>query len=692
MSMLDTNTQVVSGLTSQLGLGSQANETRYTVSIPGVSAELQVLRFYISEQINTPWHLTMTVVSENATLLPASLTNQPMTLSLKGSHGESYYHGRVWQGKRQTQGTRLTQYELICQPDIAWLGLGQDLRIYQQKSVPDIVKTLLQEQKIPADRIEWRLSGKYQARDYCVQYQESNLSFLTRILCEEGLYYFFIHDASASKLVIADHPAAWEPLSDSILYQPGSGQANDVDTLQSLSLNQQVGVQSVLHRQFNYLQPLHLQDQRHALSDTENTASGLAHYRYRSGAAADQITKENANQHLNALQNQGISISGWGNLPQLRTGAFIHVNGHPRKDVNTNWVLTELTLAGEQPQVLEEFSNGQSTIISTLKGIPAERYWKPARYPAKPQLKGLQTAVVTGPSGEEIYTDQYGRIKVQFHWDRDGQRNEHTSCWLRVMHDWAGNGYGIVRLPRIGQEVQVSFENGDPDKPLITGMHHNAEQPTAWQMPTHKTRSGIRTASTPGGVGTNELRFEDKKGHEELRWQAQHDWDVLIQADSHTQIDGNHERIIGGNDYREISGETHIRLEADLKRSVTGDENSTMHGSIEQHLEQKSLIQANQSISWKSDNIAIFHAGTEMTLKAGGSFIKLDPSGVTLSGPVVTLNQGGSAFSAGSEAAQLPTKPAGVHTSGIGKVPTAREPEVMNKIEPKQNYSMRCSE
>lgn len=681
MSLIDTLSSAFSGLESSLSGLLSSNETRYFFSVPAVNATLQVLRFDIQEQLNEPWCLNVTVVTENDALKPEQLIHQEMTLTLTRSTGKSYYHGQVWQCKKKAQGKRLTQYELICKPPIAWLGLGQNQRIFQNLTESDIIKKILLEQRIPADRVVWKLTDIYQPREYCVQYQESDLTFITRLCTEAGFYFYFQHSEQKSVLVFGDHPSAWLNDIAAVEYKPGNGQANESDTIQSLMLQQQVGTQSFSHRQFDFQKPQHPQDTKQQPQNNNLTPDYLEHYQFKSGNKATAQATTLTSKHLQAKQNVQLQLTGWGNLPQLRTGELLTVSGHPRAAVNRSWAMIQLSMQGEQPQVLEEFSSGQSSITCHFSAIPSDQFWRPAMQPHKPLLKGLQTAMVTGPAGEEIYTDALGRIKVQFHWDREGKQNEQTSCWLRVMHDWAGDGYGVARLPRIGQEVQVSFEEGDLDKPLVTGMYHHAEQPVAWEQPKHKTRSGIRTSSTPGGVGTNEMRFEDKKGQEELRWQAQQDWDVLVNAESHTQIDGNHERKICGDDYREIQGEQHIRLEANHQKSISENQHTTIHGSFEQHLEQKSLIQANQSMSWKSDTHAIFHAGTEMTLKAGGSFIKLDPSGVTLSGPVVTLNQGGSALSAGNEAAELPTKPAGVHASGIGKVPEARAPEPVKEDE-----------
>ncbi len=687
MSFFDSISDAVSELGSDVSGAMLANETRYTLTVAAADTLLQVLSFEITEELNEPWTLIARVVTENSDLQPEKLLHSEMTLKLTGHSGDNYYHGQVWRCKKKAQGKRLTQYELICKPNLAWLGLGQNQRIFQQKTEREIIDQILREQRIPSDRVLWQLSGTYQPRDYCVQYQESDLTFITRLCCEAGFCFFFHHEENQSQIVFADHPAAWNAELEPVAYKPGTGQSNEADTLLSFTLQHQVGVQSVFRRQFDFQKPRHLQDTKHQNTDsTQSTPDYLTHYFCVSANRNDHASTTQAQQHLQALQRELVTVDGRGSLPQLRTGYRLSVTQHPRQDVNRDWLITRLTMKGEQPQVLEEFSAGQSSLSCHFSGIPGDLFWRPDFQPAKPILKGIQTALVTGPKGEEIYTDAMGRIKVQFYWDRKGQRDNNTSCWLRVMHDWAGNGYGITRLPRIGQEVQISFEDGNPDKPLITGMHHNAEQPTAWQQPKHKTRSGIRTSSTPDGVGTNELRFEDKKGHEELRWQAQQDWDVLIKADSHIQIDGSHEREVSGNDFREVHGEQHLRLEANDHKKIGKNQHITIHGNAEQHIEQKSRIQANQSIGWKSQNKAIFHAGTEITLKVGGSFIKLDPSGVTLSGSSVSLNQGGSVFSAGVKAAELPIKPARVHESGIGKMPEVREPEKVVKVESKKSF------
>ena len=700
MSVLDSLSEAISSLGSSL---FSANEPRFLLELAGCREQVQVLRFSGREALNVPWELNITMVSEATNILPETMLGTSATLTLIGSTGKSYYHGQVWQFCRQAQGKRLTQYQFIIRPALSWLGLGQNQRIFQQKSAPQIIKQLLQERNVPTDQIVWKLSSTYPARDYCVQYAESDLQFITRLLGEEGMHYHFSHTEKHSQLVFADHPSGWSTDLAAVLYKPGSGQAADIDTLQSFLMRHSIVPTVVEQRYFNLYKPLTLTNTQHSVTQkiankainkeadkgSKKETNELYHYHYSSSEVSQTTAQQTAQRHLESLQAQLVTAQGKGNLSQLRVGYLLPVTGHACPAANTRWLLTEIDLSGEQPQVLEEVSGGQSRCNVHFHAVPWDTVWRSAIYPEKPRLHGIQTATVTGPAGEEIYTDALGRIKVQFHWDREGKQqegkhNEQTSCWIRVMHDWAGNGYGVVRLPRIGQEVQVSFEEGDPDKPLITGCLHNGEQTTAWDLPLHQTRSGIRTSSTPGGGGTNELRFEDKKGKEQLRWQAEKDWDVKIRHSSHTQIDGSHHRVVGGNDYREIQGEQHQTFEANVAYERQQNQHCTVDGSLEQSVAQNYLLQAEQDLHWQSNQQAIYHAGVELTLQAGGSFIKLDPSGITLSGSVVTMNQGGSALSAESEAAELPHKPAGAHSTGSGKVPQAKAPQPVVKFEPKK--------
>ncbi|WP_240924509.1 type VI secretion system tip protein TssI/VgrG, partial [Metapseudomonas otitidis] len=278
-----------------------------------------------------------------------------------------------------------------------------------------------------------------------------------------------------------------------------------------------------------------------------------------------------------------------------------------------------------------------------FQAIPWDVPARPDLKHPKPRILGSQTAVVTGPPGEEIHCDRHGRIKVQFHWDREGQANEHTSCWLRVASTWAGNAYGAIAIPRIGMEAIITFLEGDPDQPLVTGCLFNGKHRPPYELPAHKTRTLFKTDSSPGGGGYNELRIEDKKGQEQIYLHAQRDWDENIEHDQKIRVGHQRHDRVEGSVYSEFHGEQHHTLHKDRKTELKLDDHLTIGN--EQHIQLGSgqFIEAGQEIHYYAGDKVVIDAGMELTASGGGSFLKLDPGGVTFSGASINLNSGGAA-------------------------------------------------
>ncbi|WP_188635912.1 type VI secretion system tip protein TssI/VgrG, partial [Halopseudomonas pertucinogena] len=383
--------------------------------------------------------------------------------------------------------------------------------------------------------------------------------------------------------------------------------------------------------------------------------------------------------------------------PTLRSGHFLELQGHPRTSWNDLWLITELHHEGKQPQVLEEsvtdfsganvFSmHGQTPSPlagqaqrRTAEGWPEGRApqgrvmgwgegersqqdptftqgyrnhftatpWATPHRPApthpKPKVLGTQTATVTGPAGEEIHCDEQGRIKVQFHWDREGQADANTSCWLRVASNWAGNHWGSVTIPRIGMEVLVSFLEGDPDQPLVSGCLYNSAHPVPYELPEHKTRTVFKSLSSPGGNGFNELRIEDRAGEEQIFIHAQRDWDQNIQHDQTIRVGNERHERIEANRYTENLAEEHHTTHADRKTEIRADDHLTVAHNQHIKLGQGQFIEAGREIHYHAGDKVVIDAGMELTARGGGSFLKLDPSGVTLNGPIIRINAGGAA-------------------------------------------------
>jgi type VI secretion system secreted protein VgrG len=254
---------------------------------------------------------------------------------------------------------------------------------------------------------------------------------------------------------------------------------------------------------------------------------------------------------------------------------------------------------------------------------------------------GSQTAVVTGPQGEEIHCDQYGRIKVQFHWDREGQGNDKTSCWLRVASSWAGDRYGGIAIPRVGMEVLVTFLEGDPDQPLVTGCLYHKEHVVPYELPANKTRSLFKTLSSPGGGGYNELRIEDKKGEEQIYLHAERNWDENIEHEQKIRVGNQRHDTVEANSYSEFQAEEHRTIHLDRKVETRSNDHLTV--ATTQHLKVGvgQFVEAGSEIHYYAGSKVMIDAGMELTAAGGGSFLKLDPGGVTLSGATIKINSGG---------------------------------------------------
>jgi type VI secretion system secreted protein VgrG len=348
----------------------------------------------------------------------------------------------------------------------------------------------------------------------------------------------------------------------------------------------------------------------------------------------------------------------------------VELQDHDSQTLNREWLLTAITHTGKQPQALEEEGGSEPTRYhNTFSAIPADKTWRPLCN-HKPVMDGPQMALVTGPDGEEIHCDQYGRVKVRFPWDRYSKNDEHSSAWLRVAQGWAGGQYGFMALPRIGHEVIVSFLDGDPDQPIITGRTYHATNTPPYALPEHKTRTTLKT-KTHKGEGSNELRFEDEAGEEQIYVHAQKDLDLLtehnrtevIKNDSHLTVENNRFSHTKGNRHHTVDGE---------KREQTGKDHSfNVTGTLHLKAGTAWLSNSGTELHIKAGQKAVIEAGAEITLKAGGSFVKIDPSGVAMGGASIKMNAGGAAGKGSGQKVQVPEIPGLVDAGGAYTEPAA---------------------
>ncbi len=620
-----------------------ANKTHFTLSLEGVEHDFKVLEFRGREAISQPYRFDLELVSERPDLDLESLLHRPAFLAF--APDGSGVHGLVHQAAQGESGKRLTRYRLTLVPQLAYLAHRTNQRVFQHLTVPQIIAQVLEEHGIQADAYRFGLGPVvYPPREYCVQYDETDLHFIQRLCEEEGIHYHFQHGASAHVLVFGDDQTVFPRLA-ATAYQQDSGLVADQPVIKRFGLRLETRTSRVTRRDYDFEKPrLTMEAAFH--SDFQ---PDLEDYDY-PGRFTERARGKHLSQRVLERHRHDYELAeGESDQPRLVSGHFLPLTEHPRSDWNQLWLLTEVLHEGKQPQVLEEsvtshvdsgdgFVQGYRNHFSaTPWAIP----FRPALCHPKPKVLGSQTAVVTGPAGEEIHCDEYGRVKVQFHWDRHGQADDKTSCWLRVSSSWAGDRYGGIAIPRVGMEVLVTFLEGDPDQPLVTDCLYHKEHQVPYDLPANKTRTVFKTLSSPGGGGYNELRIEDRKGAEQIYIHAQRDWDENIEHDQKIRVGHERHDTVEANSYSELKAEEHLIVAGDRKVEIKPDDHLTVGQTQHIKLGTAQLTRAGREIHLKAGQKMVIEAGVELTLKAGGSFIKLDPGGITVSGPLARINAGG---------------------------------------------------
>ncbi|MDB5412717.1 MAG: hypothetical protein JWR10_1052, partial [Rubritepida sp.] len=522
------------------------DERLLEITTPLGADAVTLRRLQVRESIGRPFHLAAEIISADMDLQPSALIGKPITCTIRTDHVEPrYFHGIVRSFTRLgPYGRGLASYRLEAVPRFWQLSRTGDCRIFQDKSVKDIATTIFGEHDVAP--VRWGGSVPTAQRTYCVQFNETDMDFVQRLLDENGCGYFFEHKLGDHTLVVcganSDYPLVpgdpqvvrsdngihssltqWRP---STALQPGKVAAEDFDGLKPSSL---------------------LKKQASTILGTPNAAS-FEIYRWPSGETV-RPEGDIAKFGMEVFESDADRIDATGNDPTIFAGGRLKVLGGIDETQSRTWLVTSAHHDAFDETHLS--GGGASGYSSNLVLMAADRPWRPHVPAPRPPMAGLHSAVVTGPAGEEIHCDEYGRIKVHFLWDRAGTTDETSSCWVRVAQSFSGKWGGSWTLPRIGDEVLVAFVDGDPDRPVAIGSVYNAEQKPIYTLPANKTQSGIKTKSSKGG-GTsnfNELRFEDKKGSEEINIQAEKDMTLLIKNDRTETITQNRTtEITKGND------------------------------------------------------------------------------------------------------------------------------------------------
>ena len=616
---------------------ASANVAQFTLVIPSVRHDFKVLVFEGIEAISQLYAIRIELVSENPDMDLEALLGQPAFLQF-GLNGEGI-HGHIEDVRVGESGRRLTHYQLSLVPALHYLQFSHNQRIFQQQTVPQIIAQVLKGHGILADVYRFNVRASPE-REYCTQYAESDLDFVQRLCAEEGIAWHHQHSPSDHLLVFTDDQT-WFPLLGDTPYQQDSGTVADHPVIKQFAQRFNTRTSQATRRAYDFKRPS-LQLEGHSSTDFK---PALEDYRYGRPMASMERAKVLARQALERHRTDYRVAEGNSDQPMLRSGHFFNLTEHPRQTRNDLWLLLSVAHEGRQPQALEELTSSDvkpedgftQGYRNRFTAIPWDVFYRPSQLTSKPRLN-CQTARVTGPAGEEIHCDDFGRVKIEFHWDRAGLSSDKSSCWVPVASNWAGEQFGAVTIPRVGMEVVVVFQEGDPDQPLITGCVPNTLNPLAYLLPEHKTRTVLRSQSSPANGGYNELMIEDRAGQEKIYLRAERDLEQLIRNDSTTtigndrreQVTGNSASTIGGTAEHQISGERHTVLGA--------DDRTTVSGSSYTHTGVTHVIQAGEQVHLHSGAHVIIDAGATLTLKGGGQHIVLNPDGIFSS---VIIEDGG---------------------------------------------------
>ncbi|BAP40899.1 Rhs element Vgr protein [Pseudomonas sp. StFLB209] len=603
----------------------------FTLTLPG-QHDFQVLAFQGREALNEPFRFDIQLVSERQDLELQAFLHRPAFLQLSAEGGG--IHGQVERIAQGDRGQRLSHYQLSLRPRLANLAYRSNQRIFQNKSVQEIIILLLKEHGILADAWRFHVHKPYPPREYCVQYQESDLQFIQRLCEEEGLHYHFEHSRQGHVLVFGDDQTFFPRLAPQ-RYNPNTSMVATTPVVKRFKLRLETRSNRTARRDWSFTIPrVHLHSE--ASSDAP---LDLEDYVYPARFSHREHGQLLATRALERHRHDHQLAEGHSDQPQLVSGHFLPLTEHPREVWNELWLLTEIQHEGHQPQVLEEagepaaLSHGEFSqgYRNRFLATPSQALYRPPLRHRKPRVVGSQTAIVTGPAGQEIHCDPHGRVKVRFHWDRERQNDEHSSCWMRVASGWAGSHYGAVSLPRVGTEVLVTFIEGDPDQPLVSGCLYHTDQPHPYPLPEHKTRSVFKSMSSPGGGGFNEVRIDDRQGQEQIFVHAQRDWDQRIGHDQRVHVGNERHERVEATSYSHLLADEHTTIDADRRTQVQANDHLSVGMTQHVRLGVAQLVEAGREIHLKAGSRLVLDGGQQITLKAGGHFISINAAGITMS-------------------------------------------------------------
>ncbi|UQA56369.1 type VI secretion system Vgr family protein [Polyangium aurulentum] len=551
---------------------------------------------------------------------------------------------RVWTGicshmeLVQAEPTGLSTYFIKIVPALWRTTQRRNNRIFQHMTIPAIVGKVLAEWQIEP---ELRLGAQYPEHEFRVQYGETDFAFISRLLEEAGIAYFFTHEPPQTVLVLSDEPTAPGPRPP-LPYVDNPNEAAEREFVTKVKLSQRVKPGRFTLRDFDFRQRLDYQLFTEARARTE---LAYEQYVYEPGAfwvepgqgggtpmaddkgvarTNEKEGKARATRELDGARRGRRAITFETNVVDLSPGTAMTVEPHPRGDI-----------AGKKLLVIQSSLEGEPGDAWTMKGeaVYTDVTYRPERRTPRPRIQGVQSAVVVGPPGEEIHVDEFGRVRVQFHWDREGSYDDGSSCWIRVSQGWAGAGYGFLNLPRVGQEVLVEFFEGDPDRPVITGRVFSYTRRTLYNLPENKTKSGWKSESSPGAGGFNELSFEDAAGREEIHIQAQKDFTELVKNNQSSTVLNNRSASVTSNDSMSVGQNQSFSVGASQSHTIGKVQSNNIGESRSSTIGQSDSINAGDLIKGNVGTLGVgysFSKDQNITITNSIASIVFKPDGLYL--------------------------------------------------------------
>jgi type VI secretion system secreted protein VgrG len=639
------------------------------------------------EGVSQPFAFQLDLMSTNPDIHYTSLLRTPVLVSLNLPGGDKrYFHGICSRFSHGRKRDDLTFYRAEIVPWLWFLRLSRESRIYQDMTVPDVLTAVFDRLGYADYRMS--LTRSYLPLKYCVQYRETHFDFVSRLMEEEGIFYFFQHSEEKHELVLTDDSS----LSETALRAESAwfalDEASEDQTITEWDHEYALRPGKVTLSDYDFEQPTLDLERSQGFDEAEE----LYDYpgRYNTPDEGERL----ALVWLQAEEARRETVSASSNVRGLTPGYYFNLREHYRRNANVKYYVVQVQHFASAGEFRAWDANADLDYHNNFTCIPQEVPYRTQRRTPRPLIHGSQSALVVGPAGEEVYTDEYGRVKVQFYWDRDGKRDENSSCWIRVTTPWGGKGYGSISIPRIGNEVMVAFEEGDPDRPIIIGSVYNAEQTPPFELPGAGIQMGMHSRSSPDGGGNNEITMTDTKGKEMMNLNAQFDQmttvgndqtntinnnrvtsvavddtediganqTITVGADQSTTVGGDQTTTVSGNQATDVSGNRDVTVSGNQTTAISGDESLSVSGTRTAGVDgnEDIVVGGNQTISVSGNgNLSVsgkyevgvdgdlkidgavnvtVKGGAKITLEAAGSKIEIGPSGITIqSGAIVSI-------------------------------------------------------